>query len=42
MRDLLNGYHGDTDILVILKKGKYKGQAALRLEDDIYIRLVKD
>lgn len=41
VRDLLNGYHSDTDILVILKKSKYKGHAVLRLEDDIYKRLEK-
>jgi uncharacterized protein len=41
VRDLPNGYHSDTDILIILKKGKYKGHATLRLEDNIYKRLVK-
>ncbi|HJD55978.1 MAG TPA: nucleotidyltransferase domain-containing protein [Rickettsia endosymbiont of Pyrocoelia pectoralis] len=41
VRDLPNGYHSDTDILIILKKGKYKGHAALRLEDTIYKRLEK-
>ncbi|HJD57794.1 MAG TPA: HEPN domain-containing protein [Rickettsia endosymbiont of Ceroptres masudai] len=41
VRDLPNGYHSDTDILIILKKGKYKGHAALRLEDNIYKRLEK-
>ncbi|MCC8419059.1 MAG: HEPN domain-containing protein [Rickettsia endosymbiont of Glossina mortisans submortisans] len=41
VRDLPNGYHSDTDILIILKKGKYKGLAALRLEDKIYKRLEK-
>ncbi|MGX6960076.1 MAG: HEPN domain-containing protein [Rickettsia endosymbiont of Pentastiridius leporinus] len=41
VRDLPNGYHSDTDILIILKKGKYKGHAALRLEDKIYKRLEK-
>lgn len=30
-RDLPNGYYSDTDILIILKKGKYKGHATLRL-----------
>ncbi|WP_341790879.1 HEPN domain-containing protein [Rickettsia endosymbiont of Gonocerus acuteangulatus] len=33
--------YSDTDILIILKKGKYKGHATLRLEDNIYKRLVK-
>ncbi|WP_232279092.1 nucleotidyltransferase domain-containing protein [Rickettsia akari] len=37
--DLPNGDHSDTDILIILKKGKYKGHATLRLEDNIYTRL---
>ncbi|KHO03369.1 HEPN domain-containing protein [Rickettsia felis] len=41
VRDLPNGYHSDTDILIILKKGKYKGYTALRLEDNIYKRLEK-
>ncbi len=41
VRDLPNGYHSDTDILIILKKGKYKGHATLRLEDNIYKRLEK-
>ncbi|MGI4752333.1 MAG: nucleotidyltransferase domain-containing protein [Janthinobacterium lividum] len=41
VRDLPNGYHSDTDILIILKKGKYKGHATLNLEDNIYKRLVK-
>ncbi|MFY9590125.1 HEPN domain-containing protein [Rickettsia endosymbiont of Halotydeus destructor] len=41
VRDLPNGYHSDTDILIILKKGKYKGHATLRLEDKIYKRLEK-
>ncbi|WP_395476247.1 HEPN domain-containing protein [Rickettsia endosymbiont of Pantilius tunicatus] len=41
IRDLINGYHSDTDILIILKKGKYKGHATLNLEDSIYKRLVK-
>ena len=41
VRDLPNGYHSDTEILIILKKGKYKGHATLRLEDNIYKRLVK-
>ncbi|MFY9589199.1 HEPN domain-containing protein [Rickettsia endosymbiont of Halotydeus destructor] len=41
VRDLPNGYHSDTDILIILKKGKYKGHTALRLEDNIYKRLEK-
>ncbi|MCC8406823.1 MAG: nucleotidyltransferase domain-containing protein [Rickettsia endosymbiont of Sceptobius lativentris] len=41
VRDLPNGYHSDTDILIILKKGKYKGHAALRLKDKIYTRLKK-
>ncbi|MEY4463977.1 MAG: hypothetical protein RLZZ81_948 [Pseudomonadota bacterium] len=41
VRDLPNGYHSDTDILIILKKGKYKGYTALRLEDKIYKRLEK-
>ena len=41
VRDLPNGYHSDTDILIILKKGKYKGYATLRLEDKIYKRLEK-
>ena len=39
--DLPNGYHSDTDILIILKKGKYKGHTAFRLEDKIYKRLEK-
>ncbi|WP_395476952.1 nucleotidyltransferase domain-containing protein [Rickettsia endosymbiont of Pantilius tunicatus] len=39
VRDLLNGYHSDTDILIILKKGKYKGHATLNLKDRIYTRL---
>ena len=41
VRDLPNGYHSDTDILIILKKGKYKGHATLRLKDNIYTRLKK-
>ena len=41
VRDLPNGYHSDTDILIILKKGKYKGHATLNLEDNIYKRLIK-
>ncbi|HJD57901.1 MAG TPA: nucleotidyltransferase domain-containing protein [Rickettsia endosymbiont of Ceroptres masudai] len=41
VRDLPNGYHSDTDILIILKKGKYKGYTALRLEENIYKRLEK-
>ncbi|QQV75399.1 hypothetical protein H6P87_00955 [Rickettsia tillamookensis] len=41
VRDLPNGYHSDTDILIILKKGKYKGHVTLRLEDKIYKRLEK-
>ncbi|WP_175265572.1 nucleotidyltransferase domain-containing protein [Rickettsia felis] len=41
VRDLPNGYHSDTDILIILKKGKYKGYTALRLVDNIYKRLEK-
>ncbi|KJV80474.1 nucleotidyltransferase domain protein [Rickettsia hoogstraalii str. RCCE3] len=41
VRDLPNGYHSDTDILIILKKSKYKGYTALRLEDNIYKRLEK-
>ena len=41
VRDLPNGYHSDTDILIILKKGKYKEHATLRLEDKIYKRLEK-
>jgi predicted nucleotidyltransferase/HEPN domain-containing protein len=41
VRDLPNGYHSDTDILIILKKGKYKGHATLKLEDNIYKRLEK-
>ncbi|WP_082022257.1 nucleotidyltransferase domain-containing protein [Rickettsia hoogstraalii] len=41
VRDLPNGYHSDTDILIILKKGKYKGYTALRLKDKIYTRLKK-
>ncbi|BBJ32274.1 hypothetical protein RAS_13830 [Rickettsia asiatica] len=41
VRDLPNGYHSDTDILIILKKGQYKGYATLRLEDKIYKRLEK-
>lgn len=41
VRDLINGYHSDTDILIILKKGKYKGHATLNLKDNIYKRLVK-
>ncbi len=41
VRDLPNGYHSDTDILIILKKGKYKGYTTLRLEDNIYKRLEK-
>ncbi|MFV9901149.1 MAG: nucleotidyltransferase [Rickettsia conorii subsp. raoultii] len=36
---LPNGYHSDTDILIILKKGKYKGYTALRLKDTIYTKL---
>ncbi|MCC8369996.1 MAG: HEPN domain-containing protein [Rickettsia endosymbiont of Stiretrus anchorago] len=39
VRDLPNGYHSDTDILIILKKGKYKGHATLNLKDRIYARL---
>ncbi|MFQ3887625.1 MAG: nucleotidyltransferase domain-containing protein [Rickettsia conorii subsp. raoultii] len=39
VRDLPNGYHSDTDILIILKKGKYKGYTALRLKDTIYTKL---
>ena len=39
VRDLPNGYHSDTDILIILKKGKYKGHVALNLKDKIYTRL---
>ncbi|MFV9936864.1 MAG: nucleotidyltransferase domain-containing protein [Rickettsia endosymbiont of Haemaphysalis japonica] len=41
VRDLPNGYHSDTDILIILKKGKYKGYTALRLKDTIYTKLKK-
>ncbi|MCC8377620.1 MAG: HEPN domain-containing protein [Rickettsia endosymbiont of Graphium doson] len=41
VRDLPNGYHSDTDILIILKKGKYKGHSTLNLEDNIYKRLEK-
>ena len=41
VRDLPNGYHSDTDILIILKKSKYKGHATLRLKDNIYKRLKK-
>ncbi len=41
VRDLPNDYHIDTDILIILKKGQYKGYTALRLEDYIYKRLEK-
>lgn len=41
VRDLVNSYHSDTDILIILKKGKYKDHATLRLEDKIYKRLEK-
>ncbi|WP_341794671.1 HEPN domain-containing protein [Rickettsia endosymbiont of Rhinocyllus conicus] len=39
VRDLPNGYHSDTDILIILKKGKYKDHATLNLKDRIYTRL---
>jgi predicted nucleotidyltransferase/HEPN domain-containing protein len=39
VRDLVNGYHSDLDILIILKKGKYKGHAALKLEDRIEKKL---
>ncbi|WP_395476927.1 HEPN domain-containing protein [Rickettsia endosymbiont of Pantilius tunicatus] len=35
VRDLINGYHSDTDILIILKKG----HATLNLKDRIYTRL---
>ncbi|MEG8230273.1 nucleotidyltransferase domain-containing protein [Candidatus Rickettsia tasmanensis] len=41
VRDLPNGYRSDTDILIILKKGKYKGYTALRLKDTIYTKLKK-
>ncbi|KJW03895.1 nucleotidyltransferase [Rickettsia argasii] len=41
VRDLPNGYHSDTYILIILKKGKYKGYTALRLQDTIYTKLKK-
>ncbi|WP_231284228.1 MULTISPECIES: hypothetical protein [spotted fever group] len=37
VHDLPYGYHSDTDILIILKKGKYKGYTALRLKDNINI-----
>ncbi|MFA1687977.1 hypothetical protein ABVF33_00160 [Candidatus Rickettsia barbariae] len=36
VHDLPYGYHSD-DILIILKKGKYKGYTALRLKDNINI-----
>ncbi|WP_024547356.1 nucleotidyltransferase family protein [Rickettsia gravesii] len=41
VRDLPNGCHSDTDILIILKKGKYKGYTALKLKDTIYTKLKK-
>ncbi|AAL03786.1 unknown [Rickettsia conorii str. Malish 7] len=37
VHDLPYGYHSNTDILIILKKGKYKGYTALRLKDNINI-----
>lgn len=41
VRDLVNGYHSDFDILIIPKKGKYKWHSASRLEDKIHKRLEK-
>ncbi len=42
VRNLPNGYHyGDTDILIILKKGKYTGHTTLSPEDSVYKRLEK-
>ncbi|MFV0251508.1 MAG: nucleotidyltransferase domain-containing protein [Rickettsia aeschlimannii] len=42
VRDLPHGYHSDTDILIILKKGKYKGYTALRLKYNYIYKIRKN